>query len=77
MTLIEAHDGRLPEHFDSDWTPLPDLNRDRPDDQFKPFGATPGHGLEWATLLPRLPLAPTLTRAVADGLLEAGAPRRA
>ena len=27
------------------------LNRDRPDDPFKPFGATPGHGIEWARLI--------------------------
>jgi len=45
------HDWRVVEHFNSDWTPRPDLNRDRPDDPFRPFGATPGHGLEWARLL--------------------------
>ncbi|PFG43940.1 mannose/cellobiose epimerase-like protein (N-acyl-D-glucosamine 2-epimerase family) [Isoptericola jiangsuensis] len=52
--LAAGHDGRLPEHFGPDWTPQPDLNRDRPDDQFKPFGATVGHGLEWARLLVEL-----------------------
>lgn len=26
-------------------------NKDRPDDQFKPYGATPGHGIEWARLI--------------------------
>ena len=51
VELAGAHEGRLPEHFDAGWTPDLDLNRDRPDDQFKPFGATPGHGLEWARLL--------------------------
>jgi len=40
----------LPEHFTSDWTPLPDYNRDRPADPFRPFGATPGHLFEWARL---------------------------
>lgn len=39
------------EHFDSQWRLLPDYNRDLPDDGFKPFGFTPGHGLEWARLL--------------------------
>lgn len=42
---------RLPEHFDAGWTPLPGYNADRPDDPFRPYGATPGHGLEWARLL--------------------------
>lgn len=52
--LAAEHDGRLPEHFGPDWQPQPELNRDRPDDPFKPFGATPGHGLEWARLLLQL-----------------------
>ncbi len=42
---------RLPEHFDAAWTPQPELNRDQPDDRFKPYGATVGHGLEWSRLL--------------------------
>ena len=42
---------RIPEHFSSDWVPQPELNRDRPDDPFKPYGATPGHGIEWARLI--------------------------
>ena len=49
--LSTGYDGRLPEHFNSDWVPDLELNRDRPGDQFKPYGATPGHGLEWARLL--------------------------
>ena len=42
---------RIPEHFDADWTPLPEHNEDRPADPFRPYGATVGHGLEWARLL--------------------------
>lgn len=49
--LAATHGGRLPEHFGADWVPDLDLNKDTPDDPFKPFGATPGHGLEWARLL--------------------------
>ncbi|GAB3160569.1 AGE family epimerase/isomerase [Myceligenerans halotolerans] len=49
--LADAYEGRLPEHFGPDWTPDLDLNRDQPDDRFKPYGATPGHGLEWARLI--------------------------
>ena len=51
--LIWAKDNnwRIPEHFSSDWVPDLECNRDRPDDQFKPYGATPGHGIEWARLI--------------------------
>lgn len=42
---------RIPEHFTKDWKPELMLNKDRPDDPFKPFGATPGHGIEWARLI--------------------------
>jgi mannose/cellobiose epimerase-like protein (N-acyl-D-glucosamine 2-epimerase family) len=45
-----AHDWRIPEHYDERWRPLPDFHRDRPDDPFKPYGATVGHGLEWSRL---------------------------
>ncbi|WP_344586598.1 AGE family epimerase/isomerase, partial [Kitasatospora paracochleata] len=46
-----AADWRLIEHFDGDWTPLYRYNEDRPDDPFRPFGATVGHWFEWARLL--------------------------
>ena len=46
-----AHDWRLPEHFDAHWRPVLDLNHERPDDPFRPFGATPGHAFEWARLV--------------------------
>ena len=42
---------RIPEHYDDEWRPQLELNVDRPDDPFKPYGATVGHGLEWARLL--------------------------
>ena len=42
---------RIPEHFTSDWKPDLECNREKPDDQFKPYGATPGHGIEWARLI--------------------------
>jgi mannose/cellobiose epimerase-like protein (N-acyl-D-glucosamine 2-epimerase family) len=78
---------RLPEHFAADWTPLPHYNRDQPSDPFRPYGATIGHGLEWARLclqaqasLPEAPqwLGPAAQalyqRAVADGWAVDGAP---
>ena len=51
--LVWAKDNnwRIPEHYDSNWVPDLDCNRDRPDDPFKPYGATPGHGIEWARLI--------------------------
>jgi sulfoquinovose isomerase len=45
------HGWRVVEHFDEGWNPLPDYNRDDPRHRFRPFGVTPGHGLEWARLL--------------------------
>jgi sulfoquinovose isomerase len=65
--LATSYDGRLPEHFGPDWTPDLELNRDRPDDPFKPFGATVGHGLEWSRLL--LHVEATLGDAAPPGLL--------
>lgn len=49
-----AHGWRIPEHYDHDWTPVPTYNEDRPADPFRPFGATPGHALEWSRLLVQL-----------------------
>ncbi|MGI8882305.1 MAG: AGE family epimerase/isomerase [Jatrophihabitans sp.] len=53
--LIDGHarrnGWRIPEHYDATWRPLLDYNRDHLDDQFRPFGWTPGHSFEWARLL--------------------------
>ena len=82
------NDWRIPEHFDERWTPLPQHNADRPDDQFQPYGATVGHALEWSRLLLHLaaasgdeapgwlrPAARALfDRAVEDGWEVDGAP---
>lgn len=42
---------RIPEHYDENWNPQNDLNKDNPADPFKPYGVTPGHGIEWARLI--------------------------
>lgn len=42
---------RIPEHFTSDWKADLECNIDNKADQFKPYGATPGHGIEWARLI--------------------------
>jgi sulfoquinovose isomerase len=39
------------EHFDACWRPLADYNHERPADEFRPYGQTPGHAFEWARLL--------------------------
>lgn len=70
----------LPEHFSTDWVALPDYNRDDPLHPFRPYGATPGHSLEWARFLLLLddsplvdpsawlaPAAEALTRRALDG----------
>jgi mannose/cellobiose epimerase-like protein (N-acyl-D-glucosamine 2-epimerase family) len=86
LEFAEPHAWRIPEHFDSRWHPQLDHNRDHPDDQFQPYGATVGHGLEWSRLMLHLeasladppdwllPAARKLfDRAVADGWAVDGA----
>lgn len=46
-----ANSWRIPEHYTRDWVPDLQCSQDRPDDPFKPYGATPGHGMEWARLI--------------------------
>jgi mannose/cellobiose epimerase-like protein (N-acyl-D-glucosamine 2-epimerase family) len=46
-----ANSWRIPEHYDERWRPLPEYNSERRDDQFRPYGTTPGHSFEWARLL--------------------------
>ncbi|RSX49529.1 AGE family epimerase/isomerase [Bifidobacterium callimiconis] len=62
---------RIPEHFNEDWTPDLECNRDKPDDQFKPFGATPGHGIEWARLITQYALSSDRPQAEKDRLIAA------
>lgn len=45
------HHWRLPEHYDARWQPMLDHHRDQPRHPFRPYGATPGHGMEWARLI--------------------------
>ena len=47
----EGNGWRIPEHYSSDWVPDLECNSDKKDDQFKPYGATPGHGIEWSRLI--------------------------
>ncbi|MFI2566192.1 AGE family epimerase/isomerase [Paenarthrobacter sp. NPDC018779] len=42
---------RVFEHFDPDWNPIPEYNTDHRASQFRAYGGTPGHWVEWARLL--------------------------
>lgn len=51
LSFSEKNGWRIPEHYDADWNPQLEFNADKKDDQFKPYGATPGHGIEWSRLI--------------------------
>ena len=51
VVWAEENNWRIPEHFSSDWVADLECNKDKPDDPFKPYGATPGHGIEWSRLI--------------------------
>ncbi|WP_084074250.1 AGE family epimerase/isomerase [Demequina sp. NBRC 110052] len=42
---------RIPEHFTRDWEPMLEHHADQPAHPFQPYGATVGHGIEWARLI--------------------------
>ena len=87
IAQVRTNDWRIPEHFDGQWQPQLELNRDKPGDQFKPYGATVGHALEWSRLLLHLeaalgeadrtdwltPAKALFERAVLDGWAADGA----
>jgi sulfoquinovose isomerase len=49
--IARSHGWMLPEHFTEEWVPLLDYNRESPGDEFRPYGVTVGHLLEWSRLL--------------------------
>ncbi|NMM97737.1 AGE family epimerase/isomerase [Bifidobacterium olomucense] len=62
---------RIPEHFNSDWSINLEFNADKKDDQFKPYGATPGHGIEWARLITQWALSSFANAEGAEPYIEA------
>jgi sulfoquinovose isomerase len=62
--LAPQHGWLVPEHRAADGTVRLDFNEDHRDDQFRPYGATPGHGFEWSRLL----------LSVEAAMLQAGEP---
>ena len=67
--LARSSGFRLGEHFDSQWRPLTDYHGDRPDDDLRPYGLTPGHFLEWSFLLLKLEAALVAQDGSAPGWL--------
>ncbi|MBQ7565378.1 MAG: AGE family epimerase/isomerase [Lachnospiraceae bacterium] len=51
IAWAKENEWRIPEHFTKDWKADLSFNQEKPDDPFKPYGATPGHGIEWARLI--------------------------
>ncbi|WP_206490825.1 AGE family epimerase/isomerase [Rhodococcus sp. KRD162] len=58
----EQNEYRIPEHFTAQWHPQLEYNSNDTANQFKPYGATVGHGFEWARLLVQASLADTGVR---------------
>lgn len=51
VDLAAINDGKIWEHYDTDWQCDMQYNIDKPDDLFKPWGFQPGHQVEWSKLL--------------------------
>ena len=69
--IAKAYDYRLPEHFDADWQLQPDFNLDKPTDDLRPWGMTPGHFSEWAGLMLKVEAALVAhQRSVPEWLLD-------
>jgi mannose/cellobiose epimerase-like protein (N-acyl-D-glucosamine 2-epimerase family) len=66
---ITAGNGwRIPEHYTEHWTIDADYNADNPEHMYRPFGANPGHWIEWSRLLLQLR---ALSRPSDDWMLDA------
>lgn len=73
IAWAENNNWRIPEHFTTDWHVDLDCNKDRPADQFKPYGATPGHGIEWARLITQWAVSTYEDKAEAKNYTDAAA----
>ena len=74
LAWASGNEWRIPEHFDEGWNPLLEYHRDQPRHKFQPYGATIGHGLEWARLVLHLAAALEAAGESADpDSLRAGA----
>ena len=78
VDLAAQSDGRIWEHYDTNWRVDLKYNIDRPNDRYKPWGFQPGHQTEWSKLLlilnaerPNDKWLPT-AQALFDWAMEAG-----
>lgn len=71
LVWAEENHWRIPEHFTADWTPDLECNKEKPDDPFKPYGATPGHGIEWGRLITQWAMSVYQTKEDAARYIEA------
>ena len=53
-TLARDADYVVREHYDRHWHYLTNYHKDRPTDDLRPYGLTPGHFVEWSHLLLKL-----------------------
>ncbi|MFS0902456.1 AGE family epimerase/isomerase [Priestia aryabhattai] len=49
--LAERSGGMIWEHYDTDWQPDWNYNKNNTKDEFRPYGFIPGHQFEWSKLL--------------------------
>ncbi len=71
ISWAEGNNWRIPEHFTKEWVADLECNKERPDDPFKPYGATPGHGIEWARLIVQWALSTYGEKADRDTYIKA------
>ena len=71
LVWARENNWRIPEHFNNKWVADLECNAEKPDDPFKPYGATPGHGMEWARLIIQWALSTYATVEEAGAYVEA------
>jgi mannose/cellobiose epimerase-like protein (N-acyl-D-glucosamine 2-epimerase family) len=71
VSWAKGNEWRIPEHFNAQWEPDFEFNADKKGDQFKPYGATPGHGIEWARLITQWALSSFANAEGAQPYIEA------
>lgn len=71
IAWASGNNWRIPEHFTMEWKAQLEYNKECPDDPFKPYGATPGHGIEWARLITQWALSSHMEKEQTDKYIEA------
>lgn len=71
IAWASGNNWRIPEHFTMEWKARLEYNKECPADPFKPYGATPGHGIEWARLITQWALSSHMEKEQTDKYIEA------